>query len=132
MAQVRTKDTAPEMAVRLALHAKGLRYRLHRKDLPGRPDVVFPRYRLAVFIHGCFWHGCPACDRGLRRPKSNAGFWKAKLAANQARDARNISALKELGWRVVVIWECTIRDENRLAKAIDELVLTCESARHDS
>ncbi len=132
MARVRSKDSGPEMAVRRALHARGLRYRLHQQDLPGRPDVVLSRHRLVVFIHGCFWHGCPVCDRGLRRPKSNIGFWEAKLASNRARDARNISALEELSWRVAIIWECTIRDKDRLAKAIDALVRTCESTGDDS
>ncbi|WP_309802214.1 very short patch repair endonuclease [Inquilinus ginsengisoli] len=123
MARVRSKDTAPELAVRRELYRRGFRYRLHRRDLPGRPDMVLPRHRLAMFIHGCFWHGCPACDRGMRRPKSNVDFWEAKLAENRARDARNIAALEELGWRVAVIWECVIRSETRLAEAIDGLPL---------
>ena len=98
MARVRSKDTAPELAVRRALHARGFRYRLHRRDLPGSPDVILPRHRLALFVHGCFWHGCLACDRGLRRPKSNIQFWETKLAENRARDARNVSALEGPGW----------------------------------
>jgi len=132
MARVRSKNTGPEIAVRRALHARGLRYRLHREDLPGRPDLVFPRHSLVVFVHGCFWHGCATCDRGLRRPKSNMRFWEAKLASNRARDAKNLSVLEELGWRVATIWECTVRDGGRLAKFIDELARTCEPAEHDS
>ena len=119
MAQVRSKDTAPEMAVRRALHARGYRFRLHRKDLPGRPDIVLPRYRLAIFVHGCFWHGCPRCDRGLRRPKRNASFWGAKLEGNRERDARNVAALEALGWTVVVAWECDVRGLDQLNNTLD-------------
>jgi DNA mismatch endonuclease, patch repair protein len=127
MARVRSKDTAPELAVRRALHARGFRYRLHRRDLPGSPDVILPRHRLALFVHGCFWHGCLAYDRGLRRPKSNIQFLETKLAENRARDARNVSALEGLGWRVAILWECTVRDTNMLGKTIDALALSCES-----
>ena len=130
MARVKSEDTAPELAVRHALWIRGYRYRLHAKGLPGRPDIVIPRYRVAAFVHGCFWHGCMQCDRGLRRPKSNAAFWEAKLADNRARDARNIAALRGLGWRVAVFWECTVRDKQRLETAIDELHLNREPIRH--
>jgi DNA mismatch endonuclease (patch repair protein) len=122
MARVKSKNTIPEMAVRRAMHQRGFRYRLHRKDLPGCPDVVLPRHRTIVFIHGCFWHGCVSCDRGTRQPKSNIEFWNAKLASNKRRDSRNKVALEELGWRVLVVWECTVRDKHRLGAAIDELV----------
>jgi len=107
MAGIRSKDTAPELAVRKIAHRMGLRFRLHRKNLPGRPDVVFPRHRLAVFVHGCFWHQHQAC-RSAQLPKSRVSFWKEKLAANVARDKRNIGALQKLGWRVLVIWECEV------------------------
>lgn len=119
MARVRSKNTAPEMAVRRALHARGYRFRLHRKDLPGRPDIVLPRYRLAIFVHGCFWHGCPRCDRGLRLPKRNASFWDAKLGGNKERDVRNISALETAGWSVLVVWECDASNQDRLNDALD-------------
>ena len=122
MARVRSRDTAPEVAVRRAIHARGFRFRLHPRMLPGRPDIVLPAHRLAVFVHGCFWHGCPACDRGLRRPKTNAAFWDAKLAENRARDARTIAALKAMGWRVAVIWECAARDPARLAAELDRIL----------
>lgn len=121
MARVRSKDTAPEIAVRRALHARGLRFRLHRKDLPGRPDVVLPRHRMALFVHGCFWHGCPRCDRGLRRPQNNATFWEQKLEGNRARDVRNKAALESLGWQVETVWECDVRDPARLTSVLDGL-----------
>ncbi len=114
MAAVRTQHTAPEIAVRKAMHARGLRFRLHRRDLPGRPDIVLAKHRTAVFVHGCFWHGCTLCDRGTRRPKSNAGFWSAKLDENRRRDARNTADLTRLGWHVVVVWECETRIPGRL------------------
>ena len=118
MAGIRTRDTAPELAVRRIAHRMGLRYRLHRKDLPGRPDLVFPRHRLVVFVHGCFWHRHEGC-RYASNPKSRIVFWTEKFAANVARDARQQAALKVLGWRVLVIWACETRHkaavERRLA-----------------
>lgn len=111
MAGIRGKDTAPELAVRRIAHGMGLRFRLHRKDLPGRPDLVFPRYRLAVFVHGCFWHQHQDC-RFAHIPKSRVSFWTEKFAANTARDKRNIGALHDLGWRVLVIWECQVGNKH--------------------
>lgn len=134
MAKVRSKHTTPELAVRRALHARGLRFRLHSKDLPGKPDLAFPKHRLALFVHGCFWHGCTKCNRGLRRPKQNSKFWNSKLKQNQSRDDRNIAHLIALGWRTAVIWECATRKAENLAKAIDEVVAMCEScanAKHN-
>ena len=119
MAKVRSKDTGPEMTVRRAVHARGYRFRLHRKDLPGTPDIVLPRHRMAVFVHGCFWHGCTRCDRGRRLPKTRTDFWQAKLTGNRERDLRNIVALEALGWRVVVVWECDTRDLLRLNSTLD-------------
>jgi DNA mismatch endonuclease, patch repair protein len=106
MSAVRNRDTAPERAVRAALFAARYRYRLHRKDLPGSPDIVLPRYRIAVFVHGCFWHGHD-CRRG-QRPTSNTDFWNVKLDRNIARDRERRTALESLGWTVVTIWECEI------------------------
>lgn len=118
MAAIRTRDTAPELTVRRIAHRMGLRFRLHPKDLPGRPDVVLPKHRLVVFVHGCFWHRHAGC-RYATTPKSRIAFWTEKFAANVARDARHEAALRELGWRVLVIWECETRDagtvERRLA-----------------
>jgi len=110
MKSVGTKDTGPEWTVRRWLHGRGLRYRLHPKQLPGRPDIVLPRLRLAIFVHGCFWH-CHDCRRG-RAPKSNLDYWGPKLARNRERDIRKAAELEASGWRVLTVWECeTKRDE---------------------
>lgn len=105
MARVRGRDTAPELAVRRIAHRMGFRFRLHRKGLPGRPDLVFPRHRVVVFVHGCFWHRHEGC-RYASTPKSRVAFWTEKFTANVARDARQQAALRALGWQVLVIWEC--------------------------
>lgn len=104
MARVRAKDTKPELALRRALHAAGLRFRLHAKELPGRPDVVFRPAKLAIFVHGCFWHG-HGCARA-REPATRREYWGPKLAANRARDARDEAALRAAGWTVLTLWEC--------------------------
>jgi DNA mismatch endonuclease (patch repair protein) len=109
MASIRARDTKPELQVRRYLHARGLRFRLVRKDLPGKPDLVLPRWRTAVFVHGCFWHGHGGCRYAVV-PKTRTEFWTSKIASNSARDARSIDALAALGWRVIVIWECSLRD----------------------
>ncbi len=106
MAAVRGKNTAPERTVRRALFAAGYRYRLHRRDLPGAPDIILPRFRIAVFVHGCFWHGHD-CPRG-QRPTSNTDFWNQKLDGNVTRDRQNQGALSAAGWRVEVIWQCAL------------------------
>src|SRR6516165_8920491 len=106
MSAVRGKNTTPERTVRGALFAAGYRYRLHRRDLPGAPDIVLPRFRTAVFVHGCFWHGHD-CPRG-RRPASNTEFWNQKLNGNIERDRHNQAALSAAGWRVEVIWQCAL------------------------
>lgn len=115
MRRIGQKNTPPELVVRRILHRLGFRFRLHRKDLPGSPDVVLPKHRVCVFIHGCFWHGCPSCYRGARVPKSNREYWLTKVARNQARDERSLAALREAGWRVMVVWECQTHDPERLA-----------------
>jgi DNA mismatch endonuclease (patch repair protein) len=109
MRRVKGKDTTPELAVRRALTRLGARYRLHRKDLPGKPDIVLPGRRLALFVHGCFWHGHD-CARGARVPKQNRDYWVAKVDRNRARDAASRATLAELGWRVETIWECELKD----------------------
>ncbi len=123
MAGIRGRDTAPELAVRRIAHRMGLRFRLQRKDLPGRPDLVFPKHRLAVFVHGCFWHRHEGC-RHASTPKSRIAFWKKKFTANVVRDARQEAALRALGWRVLVIWQCETGDgaavERRLAASINQ------------
>ena len=113
MARVRSRDTAPELVVRRAAHAIGLRFRLHRRDLPGRPDLIFPRYRLVLFVHGCYWHRHSGCRRATS-PKTNTLFWEAKFAANIARDRAAIDQLAQAGWRTLVIWECETRHETEV------------------
>jgi DNA mismatch endonuclease (patch repair protein) len=115
MALVRSRDTKPELLVRRALHAAGLRYRLHAKDMPGKPDIVFRRQKVAVFVHGCFWHrhDDPNCKLA-RLPKSRREFWEPKLLGNRQRDIRNTATLVQAGWRVVVIWECDLTKASRV------------------
>ena len=109
MSRIRGKDTKPEMRVRSLVHQMGFRFRLHRRDLPGKPDLVLPRHRSVIFVHGCFWH-MHRCRYGRVTPKTNAEFWQAKRQGNVDRDRRNIRKLKTDGWRVLVIWECWTRD----------------------
>lgn len=108
MAGIRGKNTAPELAVRRALFAAGLRFRLHRKDLPGKPDIVLPGRKVAIFVHGCFWHQHAGC-RYAKMPASNREFWAKKLLANVGRDQQAVSELRAAGWRVLTVWECSIR-----------------------
>lgn len=117
MRGVRRKDTAPEMKLRRALWAKGLRYRLHRRALPGTPDVVFVGAKLAVFVHGCFWHGHD-CAKSRHAPKTNVAYWAAKVAKNRDRDATAIAALSASGWRMRVVWECELVRVDEVADAI--------------
>jgi DNA mismatch endonuclease (patch repair protein) len=111
MAAVKGKDTAPELEVRRLAHALGYRFRLHRKDLPGAPDLAFPGRTRAVFVHGCFWHG-HHCARGARAPKANAAYWRAKIGRNRARDAVALAALAERGWKALVLWECELKRDD--------------------
>jgi DNA mismatch endonuclease (patch repair protein) len=123
MRRVKGQGTTPELAVRKALTRLGARYRLNRKDLPGSPDVVLPGRRLAIFVHGCFWHGHD-CARGARVPKANRDYWLAKVGRNKARDEAAAAALREQGWRVEIIWECDLKIsaviEARLRTLLDE------------
>ncbi|MBS3911369.1 MAG: DNA mismatch endonuclease Vsr [Hydrogenophaga sp.] len=121
MQAVKRRDTDPEMRVRRALHALGYRFRLHRKDLPGTPDIVLPRHRKIVLVHGCFWHGHEQCKRATV-PVNNAETWRAKIEGNQKRDQRNLTALREQGWDVLIIWECEVRDSARLANRLNDFV----------
>jgi DNA mismatch endonuclease (patch repair protein) len=113
MAAIKGANTKPEMRVRSLLHSLGYRFRLHRKDLPGKPDIVLPRYRTVILVHGCFWH-CHDCRWGSVKPKTRAEFWTAKRQGTIDRDARNIAALKVGGWKVIVIWECQSRSDEEL------------------
>ncbi|MCF7222212.1 very short patch repair endonuclease [Marilutibacter chinensis] len=121
MRSVRQKNTGPEMVVRRIAHAIGARYRLHRKDLPGRPDLVFPRRRLCIFVHGCFWHRHPGC-RLASIPGSNVEFWHDKFTRNVERDARKENELRAEGWRVEIIWECETRDPRSLEERLRALL----------
>jgi DNA mismatch endonuclease (patch repair protein) len=112
MRAIRSKSMVPEITVRRLAHSLGYRYRLHSKDLPGKPDMVFPSRRSVIFIHGCFWHQHPDADcKDSRFPKSNIDYWKPKLLNNQIRDAEHEAALMAQGWRVLVIWECQTKNE---------------------
>ncbi len=112
MSGIRGKDTKPELLVRRALHAAGFRYRLHERTLPGKPDMVFPKYSAAVFVHGCFWHGHD-CHL-FRMPSTRTEFWQAKISGNVARDVRAITLLRETGWRVGTVWECALKGREKL------------------
>lgn len=110
MSGIRGRDTRPEMTVRSFLHKSGLRFRLHQRGLPGKPDIVLPRWNAVVFVHGCFWHAHEGC-RYFKLPKTREAFWAAKIESNVRRDAATIQRLQEAGWRVAVVWECALRDE---------------------
>lgn len=120
MQSVKSKDTGPELIVRRLLHAMGHRFRLHRKDLPGRPDIVLPKYRKAIFVHGCFWHwhGCP---KG-QLPKSRLDYWRPKLEANVERDRIKREQLESLGWATMVVWQCETGDTDTLEVKLQEFV----------
>ena len=117
MRAVKGVDTAPEIAVRRMAHRMGYRFRLHRKDLPGKPDLVFPRLHKVVFVHGCFWHG-HECARGSRVPVRNREYWIGKVARNRGRDERAQAALRALGWKVLVFWECELKQPMQAAKRL--------------
>lgn len=123
MSRVRHRDTGPEWIVRRLVHSLGFRYRLHARDLPGKPDLVFRSRRKAIFVHGCFWHRHPdpACKLA-RRPKSRHEFWDAKFAANVARDAIVMEQLANIGWRVMIVWECELRDVEGLTGRLREFL----------
>jgi DNA mismatch endonuclease (patch repair protein) len=117
MSNIRSKDTKPEMVVRKVAHGMGYRYRLHSKNLPGKPDLVFSRKKKVVFVHGCFWH-MHDCPQGMSEPKTNADFWREKREGNANRDSKNIMALEQQGWKVLVLWECMIKDLDLLQQAL--------------
>jgi len=110
MRQIKSKDTIPELRIRSALHKLGFRYRIHYSKLPGKPDIVLPRYKTAIFIHGCFWHRHKNCIEASR-PKTNSGYWENKIHLNIQRDKKYQSLLKKMGWRVVIIWECKVSED---------------------
>ena len=128
MSRVRSKNTKPEVAVRSLLHRMGFRFRLHAKALPGKPDIVLPKHRKAIFVHGCFWHRHGVC-RPLSLPASNTAFWEKKFADNVARDRRKLRALRRAGWRVLVLWECQVRDREPLERRLRRFLTTGFAAR---
>ena len=113
MSRVSGKNTKPELIVRSLLHNLGFRFRLHRKDLPGQPDITLPKHKKVIFIHGCFWHGHKDCSRS-KRPATNKKFWNEKLDKNIERDKRNLEKLKKLGWDTLIVWTCEVKDISRL------------------
>lgn len=121
MARVHGADTTPEIRVRKLLHGMGKRFRLHRRDLPGNPDLVLPKYKAVIFVHGCFWHGCPVCKHARIRPVANAAYWAKKLDRTLTRDKGNIATLRQMGWRVLVVWECETKSKRlpELAQKIE-------------
>ncbi|WP_156841270.1 very short patch repair endonuclease [Novosphingobium aquimarinum] len=121
MSGIRGANTKPELKVRRRLHAAGFRYGLHRKDLPGRPDLVMPRYDAVIFVHGCYWHRHPGC-RLASTPSTRTDFWTAKFTANQERDRRNIADLRVRGWRVAIVWECEVRTATDADEAVSKLI----------
>ncbi|WP_407353491.1 very short patch repair endonuclease [Luteimonas sp. R10] len=123
MSRIRGRDTRPEMTIRRGLHACGFRYRLQDRALPGRPDLVFPRHRAVIFVHGCFWHGhdCPL----FKLPGTRRGFWEAKITSNRTRDERAVAALLEQRWRVATVWECSLRGTGKLGG--DEVIRLCQA-----
>lgn len=122
MRRIRSKDTTPELTVRKLIRDLGFPgYRIHRKDLPGKPDVAFVGRKKAVMIHGCFWHG-HTCKEGLREPKSNREYWLAKIGGNRSRDKKHLSELKSMGWEVLTVWECELRDREALTQKLTLLL----------
>ena len=120
MSRVHSVDTTPELRVRKLLFSMGYRYRLHRADLPGKPDIVLPKYKTVIFVNGCFWHGCPTCRHAQVRPRTNADYWNRKLDRNMERDRAHYAALEASGWRTLVVWECETKKRNldRLAERL--------------
>lgn len=128
MARIRGKDTRPEVLVRKSAHSMGLRFRLHRRDLKGTPDLVFPKYRVALFVHGCFWHQHPNCKRASI-PKARKEFWTSKLAGNVRRDKEVIAQLSSLGWRVEIIWECDTKDAATVERRLNGIFRSLQQKR---
>jgi DNA mismatch endonuclease (patch repair protein) len=121
MSRVKGRDTKPELLVRSIVHRMGYRFRLHGKGLPGKPDLVLPRHRKVIFVHGCFWHGHAGCRRAAR-PSTNREFWDRKIDGNVERDAANVKALRRAGWKVLVVWQCAMKDRASLEKKLGEFL----------
>lgn len=120
MGRIKSKDTKPEMILRKSLHQLGFRYRLHSSDLPGKPDLIFPKFRICIFVHGCFWHRHEGCPRSTM-PKTNTLFWQEKFHRNKNRDTENVIRLIDLGWRVEIVWECELSTHEKRLHVMDKL-----------
>ena len=131
MSRIRGRDTKPELLVRRIAHGLGFRFRLHRRDLPGCPDIVFPKYRAVIQVHGCFWHRHPDC-RFASNPKTRVEYWTKKFEGNVQRDRRNERALTDLGWRTMVIWECETKDTKAVAARIESFLREKDSDSDES
>ena len=131
MSRIRGRDTKPELLVRRIAHGLGFRFRLHRRDLPGCPDIVFPRFRSVILVHGCFWHRHPNC-RFASSPKTRVEYWQQKFEGNVLRDRRNERALTDLGWRTMVIWECETKDTKAVAARIESFLREKDSDSDES
>ena len=118
MSRLRSRDTTPERRVRAIIHRRGMRFTLARKGLPGSPDIILPRRGAVVFVHGCFWHRHPCC-RNAKLPRTRTDFWSTKLSGNLERDHRNVRSLEAMGWKVVIVWECELRDEEALGRRLE-------------
>jgi DNA mismatch endonuclease, patch repair protein len=124
MSKITSKNTKPEIVVRKYIFSLGFRYRLHKKDLPGSPDIVLSKYKTLIFVHGCFWHGHPCkIGSGLRKPKSNRNYWNQKINKNIDRDKKNIKQLKKMDWNVIIIWECETKKLQFLKKKLKPLLI---------
>lgn len=125
MGKIGGKDTKPEIAVRSLLHRAGYRFRLHKSNLPGKPDIVLPKYKSVVFVHGCYWHRHNKCDRGRSVPSTNIEFWQEKFIKNKNRDRKSKKELQALGWKVIIVWQCELRSPKKvLSKIVNALCLT--------
>ncbi len=131
MRAVKSRDTTPERKVRALLRPLAPGYRLHRKDIPGKPDIAWPGRKRALFVHGCFWHGHD-CARGARAPKSNADYWQAKIARNRARDEANMTTLAQQGWRALIVWECELKNEAALREKLAAFVFSDQASNQVS
>lgn len=120
MSRIRSKNTKPELLVRRVLHRDGYRFRLHCSNLPGSPDIILPRWRTTIFVHGCFWHGHEGCRRA-KLPSTRTDFWKVKIERNRARDQAAVEALSTLGFRIVTLWECELKDESAILNAVNSV-----------
>lgn len=131
MSRVKGRNTTPEMVVRRLLHREGYRYRLHRRDLPGTPDIVFPGRRKAIFVHGCFWHRHEGCKKAST-PKTRIAFWESKFEANKERDRRKFTQLRAMGWDCLIVWECEVRDLSALRDKLERFLKSPSSAEGDT